>query len=159
VALVGRTAFAPVGFTFNVIIKVRNNTTPHSTLALWLLSSACSHQPSSVNPRRSNVPVAIRSSVRRPSLCPRTPFTAPPITPRPAAVHPLLCHRSLPPFTPPQLIQPPLTPSPYPALRCATLHPSFRRSSPFAPSPFTPPLYCAPFTRHSTALQPSLPHP
>jgi hypothetical protein len=141
------------------------------TLTQCSLSSSCSHQPSAVNPCGSNVPVALRTSLRRSSLCPPSPFTPSAFT---AALHSAARHPSFwrsSPFTPPPFMHPLTLHS---ALHCAARHPSFRRPSPrFTPAlhsaaiqsrlslrhplPFIPPF----FTLHSPTLRssPSIRHP
>jgi hypothetical protein len=140
---------------------IKSEITPLHTL-LWhyaCSSSSCSHQPSSVIPRRSNVPVALRTSIRS-SLCPPSPFTPSPFT---AALHSAARHPSFrrsspftpPPFTP-ALHSPPFTPPPFtPALHCAALHPSFCRSSPFTHLPSTLPSRPSPPPRQLSIRRPS----
>jgi hypothetical protein len=130
-----------------------------------------------VIPRRSNVPVVLRTSISS-SLCPLSSFTPSPFnaalqsaarhpsfrrsaafTPPPftSALHsstlhsrPLLLHPSLPPFT-----SPPFT------LLSAAHRPSLPHPSPlhFNPAPLTPPFTAPPFTLHSAARHVSHLHP
>jgi hypothetical protein len=155
-SLVGMIPLAPDVFTLNVTIYSPNKTIPHFTPDMCWLSCSCSHQPCSVNCRRSNVPVTHHTSLTTPPFAfhpvvhhcwpssrhlPLPPFTPPAITLRSDALHPPLPRRSLPPLTPPL---PPFIP---PLFTPHSLTHHSRRSLRH-PSSFIPPHV----TLHSRAL-------
>jgi hypothetical protein len=107
VALVGRTALAPVGFTFNAIIYIESEITPlHTLLCLLfflLLTSAVlsdssplqrARRLSHINPLFTMPPCTVhpvalhcRPSLRRPSPFIPPPFTLHSSTPRSSTLH------------------------------------------------------------------------
>jgi hypothetical protein len=112
------------------------------------------HQPSSVIPRRSNVSVSLRPSIRS-SLFPPSPFTPSPFT---AALHSAARHPSIrcsSPFTSPAFALALYSPTPH-SLPSPPFTLKFRRPSPFTPTLHSRTLHARPSLHGPLLSRPSL---